>query len=151
MTNGFTSGRGLVGHFDHVFSSMTFEEVSSSFASLVLFCRLSRLQSASADHPPLRVDLPGQFISNPLSISVRSVSLLYHVDSFNRSLRPIPAAQSHRTYLSNEYTLERFKKLEYEVDGWCAALGRMASGSGFEWSGMRWEGELLGGKVLAEQ
>jgi hypothetical protein len=94
-----------------------------------------------------------QFISNPLAISVRSVSLLWHVDSFNRILRPVSASEpsATRTYLSSPSTLEQFHKLEFEVDGWCAALGRLSGGTGYEWSGPRWEGELLGGKVLAEQ
>lgn len=74
------------------------------------------------------------------------------MEKFNKTLRPPQATQP--TNASLLQTIEdqvAFQLLEADVDEWCVRLGTIGPDHSTDWEGEYGMGELLGGKVLAEQ
>lgn len=133
---GVFSGRGIFRDFD---------------VNKLGYSSLEQVSFLASKHAPnqgliSRLVLRAQMVLQPISLSLQSLIIISRVDSFNREL--VPPSTPHGSLLSNPTTLAKFKELEIEVDQWIALLGRIAGDS---WAGEKGIGELLGGKVLAEQ
>jgi hypothetical protein len=85
-------------------------------------------------------------------LNLQSIYLVSRVEKFNKTLRPppppLPATASLLQSLEDQVA---FQLLESDIDNWCVKLGMLDPARSDVWEGEYGMGELLGGKVLAEQ
>lgn len=93
-----------------------------------------------------------QLTSTPMLLNLQSIYLVSRVEKFNKTLRPppppLPANASLLQTLEDQVA---FQLLESDIDNWCVKLGMLDPARSDVWEGEYGMGELLGGKVLAEQ